>query len=202
MDTSHIDNLNASDEATRLDAIRVLGEQRDAQVVDVLLPLLDDESPAIRRETILALRRLNDERAFPAMIRTLADTDNSVRRRTSAWIMSMGHEPRLVAPLIDVLTDVNSRLPAREFAAMALGNIGDPTAVEALADVLLTAPDELKRRITHSLSMMPDPRAIPALSHMLTNEDIPTRKIAAKTLRKIGTPEAIAALESMGDAES
>lgn len=193
--TRQFHDLQSDDEATRLAAIKALGEAGEASAVDDLLPLLNDESPDIRRESVLALRRINDERAFPAMVATLNDLDTSVRRRTSAWIMSMGQDSRLVAPLSTLLRDEHARIPAREFSAMALGNIADVSAVESLADVLLSSPPELKRRITHSLSLMPDARAITALAHMLNDDDLPTRKIAAKTLRKIGTAEALKALE-------
>ncbi len=197
--TQHLKNLHANDHTTRLAAIKALGEAGDANVVDDLLPLLHDDSPEIRRESVLALRRINDERAFPAMVETLNDLDTSVRRRTSAWIMSMGQDSRLVASLSALLRDDNARIPAREFSAMALGNIADRDAVEPLAEVLLKSPPELKRRITHSLSLMPDARAVAALAHLLDDDDLPTRKIAAKTLRKIGTAEALKALEAISN---
>ncbi len=190
--------LRSDDANDRLDAVNVLGKHGDWRAVDALIPLLQDPSSDVRRDTVLALRRIGDTRAFSAMCQMLGDPETAVRRRTSAWIMSMGQDSRLVPALIDVLTHTEQRIPAREFAAMALGNIADHDAVEPLAETLLVAPPELKRRITHSLSLMPDVRAIPALAMMLHDDDIPTTKIAAKTLRKIATDEAHNALKDAG----
>ena len=194
----YLDQLTNPDPAQRQDAIDALGKSGDSKAVDALLARLHDDSPDVRRAAILALRRIDDPRAYEPMLMTLADIDNRVRRRTSAWVMSMGRDTRLIAPLVKILADSSNRIAVREFAAMALGNIGDSAAVEPLLNALSDTSPEMRRRIVHSLSIIPDPRAVESLGALLNDDDIPTRKIAAKTLRKIGTQEALNLLEKHG----
>jgi len=87
----------------RFQAARSVGIRRDKTGTDGLILLLDDRDPAVRREAAIALGRLGDVKARPALMAHLGDSDKfaawSVReaiRKLGAW-----DRPSLVAALLD-----------------------------------------------------------------------------------------------------
>jgi HEAT repeat protein len=70
--------------------------------------------------------------------------------------------------LIDLLT--NGRRRERGAAATALGELGDPRAVQPLVDALLSSyseDEDLAPIVTSSLGRFDDPRAVDALTELL-----------------------------------
>ena len=104
--------------------------------------------------------------------------------------------------LIEALNDEDPFVP--EYAAYALGRIGDPAAVGGLLAALHTRPvDVLERQLNTelivALGRIGGPRATEKLILLLQSEDSTDQFFAAKTLGKIGDPRAIEALiESLG----
>lgn len=85
----------------------------------------------------------------------------------------------------------------RQAAARALGELGDPGAVEPLAAALRvdTAP-AVREAIVAALAMLGDRRAVEALAAALhdTETDQPLRKTIAAALGRLGHPPAVEAL--------
>jgi len=122
-------------------AARALRESRDAEAVDALVGALEDR------------RRPSRSRSGP---------DNPVSETAGESLSILGGVA--VGPLIAALT--GNTVPAtKACAAEALGEIGDPRAVEALVQTL-EDPDPLfvvHRAVMIALSKIADPRSIPVL---------------------------------------
>ena len=99
-----------------------------------------------------------------------------------------------VPPLIGALDDADSQV--RAAAVTALGSLGDPRAVEALARAVRTDTDARVREMAaHSLGQLEDARAVPALSAALREDrDAGVRNKAAWALGQIEDGAAVDAL--------
>ena len=102
------------------------------------------ESPAwvARRNAAWALGALDDNRAVPALTKTLSDAEPRVREQ-AAWALGALHAETAVPALITAVRDPDPRVRAQ--SAWALGAIGDPRALGAVL-VALRDADPLVRR--------------------------------------------------------
>lgn len=103
-----------------------------------------------------------------------------------------------VAPLTGLLKHEDASV--RDEAAYALGEIGDASAIDKLADAIDLAgskkgSDRVNKRIAESLAKIGDKRATPVLSKLLENARDPLVKAAAaSSLGKLKDPAAIPVL--------
>lgn len=123
--------LQAPQASRRLEAADELAARGHPQAAELILPLLHDESPEVRRSVIADLSRLRDRRAVEPVIGALKDPVSEVRLAAVLALGVLGDE-RAAGPLIGLLAD--QRLGAA--AAEALANIGSASAVEPLIDAL------------------------------------------------------------------
>lgn len=100
---------------------------------------------------------------------------------------------RDVGGLIDALGDSNEH--ARRWAAIALGEIGDPIAVEPLIAALDDDWWGVRYKAAGALGEIGDKRAVEPLITALGDGHEDVRWYAADSLGKIGDPKAIPALE-------
>ncbi|MBH0200829.1 MAG: HEAT repeat domain-containing protein [Nitrospira sp.] len=204
--------LHNSDWIVRMHAAKALGRIRNAEAVEPLIPLLHDKVKAVREEAAAALAAIGDA-AISSLLKALQHEDWLVRLHA---VESLGkaHSKQAVEPLLSVL--FNDRDSAvREDAVRALGEIGDPQAV----DYLFTAMREpgLRTVAVEALGRIGDRRAVPVLIDVVTgtsppevtrpvagcgdhwNEEAITQGAAARALGMIGDeraiPSLIAALE-------
>ncbi|UVT19050.1 MAG: HEAT repeat domain-containing protein [Nitrospira sp.] len=204
--------LGSSDWIVRMHAAKALGRVRHTGTVEPLIPLLQDKVKAVREETAAALAAIGDA-AIPSLINALQHEAWLVRLHA---VESLGktRSREAVEPLLSVLfNDQDSAV--REDAVRALGEIGDPQAVE----YLFTAMREpgLRTLAVEALGRIGDPRAVPVLIGILTgtntpevtrtvagcgdqwNEELITQAAAVRALGQIGDdraiPSLIAALE-------
>lgn len=87
-------------------------------------------------------------------------------------------------------------LPVRAHAARALGRVGDRRALDALANVLATDPDDsVRSTAARALADVADRGAIPALATAASTDDSPiVRQWSVKSLVELGASEAIPSL--------
>ncbi|HEX6940532.1 MAG TPA: M56 family metallopeptidase [Longimicrobiales bacterium] len=98
-----------------------------------------------------------------------------------------------VAALIAALRD--SIPSVRAAAVYALGEIGDPRAVPALAAVVRSDSDaEVRRGAVWALGEIGDPAAVPALGAAAASDDADIARMAVWALGEIGDPAAVPAL--------
>ena len=154
--------LHSGDWIVRMHAAKALGRVRNADAVEPLIPLLQDKVKAVREEAAGTLAAIGDA-AFPSLLRALQHEDWLVRLHA---VESLGKSKskRAVEPLLSVL--FNDRDSAvREDVVRALGEIGDPQAVE----YLFTAMQEpgLRTLVVETLGRIGDARAVPVLIDVL-----------------------------------
>lgn len=199
--------LHSGDWIVRMHATKALGRVRNADAVEPLIPLLQDKVKAVREEAAAALAAIGDA-AIPSLLKTLRHEDWLVRLHA---VESLGkaQSKRAVEPLLAVLfNDQDSAV--REDTVRALGEIGDPQAVE----YLFTAMREpgLRTLAVDALGRIGDPRAVPVLIDVLSgagpphatrtvagcgdqwNEEAMTQSAAARALGLIGDEVAIPSL--------
>ena len=167
--------LHSGDWIVRMHATKALSRVGNADAVEPLIPLLQDKVKAVREEAATALAAIGDA-AIPALLKALQHEDWLVRLHA---VESLGksQSKRAVEPLLSVL--FNDRDSAvREDAVRALGEIGDPQAVE----YLLTTIREpgLRTLSVEALGRIGDPRAVPVLTDILAGTRPPeaTRVVA------------------------
>lgn len=106
-------------------AVHLLGELRDPQAVDVLVPLLDDEG--INYKVAWALGEIGDQRAIPDLIGALKDPDALVRTiavQSLAKMRAAEARPYIEALLTDAaLPNAGDRIPVGETARTALRSL-------------------------------------------------------------------------------
>lgn len=109
-------------------ATRALAEVDDPGVTALLLDALNDPDPEVRKCGALALGGQPDERAVPALIRSLEAQDRLLARLAGNALVAIG--AAAVPELIEVMHD-GSRA-ARLEAVRALCEIGDTRAIPVL----------------------------------------------------------------------
>lgn len=99
--------------------------------IDGLIKALQHQDADVRKKAVSALADIGGVKAVGPLIEMLKDESEPVRRRAMVRLWSMGEEgEEVVEPLIKALNSTHQHV--RELAAMALGKIGDPRAIEPL----------------------------------------------------------------------
>lgn len=176
--------LTDPDDEIRAQAARMIGDVRDARAADALLPLLDERAPRVRFFAAEALGRLAYQPAVPALVRMLADnneTDVNLRHAGSLALSRIGDTSSVAA-----LSRHASRA-VRIAAVVALRRMRDPAVAQFLDDPDEPVVTEAARAINDDGSIE---AAVPALARLLeqrrfTSEPLLRRAINANL--RLGT---------------
>jgi HEAT repeat protein len=171
-----IESLKNSDWIVRMQAARALGRINDQASVPHLIPLLQDKVKAVREEASTALAAIG-EPALPALRDATTHGDWLVRLH-AVEALGKTKSSLAVEPLLSLLfNDHDSAV--REDAVRALGEIGDPQAVEHLFTVM--REPGLRTVAVEVLGQIGDPRAVPVLIDVVTGASSPevTRTVAS-----------------------
>ena len=104
---------------------------------------------------MLVAQSFEDPRIVPATIGLLKDPDWWIRI-TAAETLGRLKDPRGVPPLVDALSDPETRWSAVE----ALGRIGDLRAAPALSQLLSDPAPEVRIEVMHALSHFEHPQML------------------------------------------
>jgi len=153
-----------SDEATRLQAIRTLAQERTPLAVEELVSALSDPVLEVRREAARALGEIGDARAVPALLRAMQDPASNILLECAEALGKIG-SPEAVPELVQLLD--HPTIEARMSAIQALRQIVDPRALTPLIERLPHVPGPLEQSslleaIEATLSRVSDP-------HLLSN---------------------------------
>ncbi len=184
-----------------------LEEERVKDEIDIQVDLLQDPDWVVRREAIITLGEMGDERCVDPVLRGLRDGDWQVRevaieacgnvgapmvegliRLLRDWdirryaIESLGKikDERVLDPLIVQLRSDEFH----EFATDALVELGQP-AVEKLVTTLKDKDETARKQAVIALGRIKDPLALDSLIEMLKDEDWFTRLSAAAAIEEI-----------------
>ncbi len=163
----------------------VLEEERVKDEIEIQIDLLKDPDWAVRREAVITLGEMGDERCVEPLARSLRDGDWQVRE-AAVEALSMVGSPS-VDPLIKQLRDWD----IRKYAIRALGKIKDERVLDPLLAQLRS--DEFKEDATEALVELGQP-AVEKLLTALKDKDENVRKQAVIALGRIKDPEAVDAL--------
>jgi len=154
------------DGAVKSAAAEALGKIGDPQAIPTLIKLFKDTSKIVRETAGTALMYIGAP-SVEALLETLKDPHFVVRchgvralggmttdyQMGKVWV----RESRVVEALINMVKDPDRAV--REDATIALGNIGDAQAVDALIEAMKDGT--VKRHAIASLGMIGDPKAFP-----------------------------------------
>lgn len=146
-----------------------------------LTGLLKSRSGLVRERVALALGRIGDRQATPALIETMQRDRLDAVRRMAAFALGEIEDPAAIAPLLKVLDDGSSSPALRARAAEALGKIPGLPDRGAIAQALV--------------------RQLPAASQVLTNEQALQASLVITALMRVRAAEAIGPLAAMLGAE-
>ena len=154
--------LATRNRAVRLGIIEALGEIRDRQAVEPLVPYLRDPSAEVRWAAALALGEIGDEQAIGPLLPGLRDPDRYVRYGTALSLPKLGWTPA------DEEEHAYQLLGLQDWAGIAaLG----PAAIPALALALKDRDKTIRRRAVETLGQIGDERAIPSIIRGLRDPD-------------------------------
>ncbi len=206
--------LSSADIEERRDAVTRLGAMARPEASRAASAALGDAAPVVRATAARATLSLGTGEASTLIVPLLRDRDEFVRRETAFALGQTRSRVGVDQLLLALQTD--KKPSVRAAAAVALGQISDPSAAPALVATLSrrlpasgffnrvlrrkVEEDEFVRRAAAiSLGQLRSREAVPVLIAALSNERTPgdVRREAARALGQIGDPAAIPALRSV-----
>lgn len=174
--------LHDTDCMVRTTAAMALGYMKDTGAVEPLIFALRDESSLVRAAATKALRAIDDRRAVPPLVdalheyyleasldfhsETIKDTDkrkvlDAEMKFVFEVVGALGNfkDRRASNSLISVAMRDNNYTNIQSEAAVALGRIQDPAAVEYFVSVLKNPDGKLRAAAAYALGNMKDARA-------------------------------------------
>lgn len=197
------------------------------QILDLLLGVIEDPQPAIRRQLAVSVGELGDEGGLGILLPLLSDADEWVRIRAVHALASIG-SPSAREPLLSLLgTETDSRVLAtlvkdlgrfkdkrdvskllsflehpdvrvRANAVEGLGAFtGDPALVDCLKPLLSDGNCRIRANTARILYGTLPEEARRTLQEMVESADVLARASGAYILGRIGRPELLTLLYAL-----
>lgn len=206
----------------RADVIEAIVRQ-DAGIISLLVEQLDAEDQETRRAAVIALGRLGDRRAAPALTKMLdgdRDTvlaatsalaavgdpaafeallallgheDATIRQGAIAALNSLGH-PEMAARVAVLLNHADPLV--RESAVRIAGYFGYRQCVDAVIARCSDADEGVRRAAVEHLPYFDDERTVTRLRAAIEDPAAKVRAVAAQALAQAGTADARALLRT------
>ncbi len=192
-----IDALSAQDVGQRMLAVRLLGDMRQGNAALPLSRMVDDPKESLRMPAAIAVAQIGDPRGGGPLIRVTKD-DNPAMRELATWALGAVGGPSAAAELIRILNEGQS-WREQVMAAISLGRIGSPAAVDALIAYHAKLDparytDSLSVAVIWALGRAAAPQGVPALASALQASGDRVATVAAWGLARIGNRAATEAL--------
>jgi HEAT repeat protein len=184
--------LHDADDLVSRAAARALIRLGDAQDIEVLIPLLDDQLAAPGAS--IALGTLGGERAFPILASRLKEASGG-RRATIISALGATGDTRAIPLLLPLLREESRS--ARGAAVEALGTLRATQAVEQILPMLQDEDTAVRQNAARALGQFGDARAVTPLLQALQDPDWFVPGLAALALGALGDARAIAPLQGM-----
>lgn len=170
----------------------------DPGAVDSYIKALQDKDPNTQWQAAEDLGKIGDARAVEPLIKVLEKGLFSTRKKAAQALARIG-KPALT-PLIDALNSEVSDI--RQYAAMALGYMGDTKTVELLIVALRDDYSFVRVQAAEALGEIRDAKAVKPLIAVLKDDEITAREAAAKALIQIGKPAVNALMNTLKDRDA
>jgi twitching motility protein PilT len=154
-----------------LESMRAFGQD----LLEPTIELLSDPDQEVRASAMLVAQSFEDPRVVPATIGLLKDPDWWIRI-TAAETLGRLKDPRGVEPLVEALSDAETRWSAVE----ALGRIGDLRAVPALSQLLQDPAPEVRIEVIQALSHFEHPQMLDFIRNVAKQD--PSRPVRGRAL--------------------
>jgi len=178
------EQLAAFDETTRLEAARALAEQEALESSEPLIDALSDQSWRVRRIVIDGLARHGGTASITSLLRVLRDEHHNPSVLNSALqVLALTGGEALTA-LVECLNEPDADL--RVYAAQALGDQRDPSAIPALTAALADADANVRYHAIEALGKVSAVDAIDELIRVVESRDFYLAFPALDALTKIG----------------
>ena len=186
----------------------LLDEEKVKDEIEIQIDLLNDPDLVVRREAVITLGEMGDERCVEPLVRALRDGDWQVReaaidalgqvgspavepllKQLRDWdirksvIRALGRikDERVLEPLVNQLRSDEFGLDATD----ALVTLGEPAIVRLVA-ALKDKDESIRKQAVIALGRIKSTLALDPLIEMLQDKDWFTRLTAAAALEKIG----------------
>jgi HEAT repeat protein len=210
----------AEEPPARIAALKALAAWAGQPAFSLAAQALADPFPAVRREAIRVIRRIDPEQCLVSLIHMLGDEDASVRRAAAETAGNMG--PAALDPVIKALENPrleDGALLALEFLPVhgaentlraysfkradqaetyhrlyrqGLPYENQDESVKMLVDSLQAAASRQARRALSGLGLLSDPEAVALALDSLNGQDIEQRASAMEILEGLGEPNIVA----------
>jgi HEAT repeat protein len=187
-DSTQSDQLPSTESAAVEQEAVALEEEQIKDEIDIQIDLLNDPDWVVRREAVITLGEMGDERCVEPLARALRDGDWQVRE---VAIEAMG---QVGSPAVETLLKLLRDWEVRKYAILALGKIRDERVLDPL--MLQLRNDEFKDDAIHALVELGEP-AVEKLIGALRDKDDNVRKSAVLALGRIKSSDAITPLINM-----
>ncbi|MDP3296779.1 MAG: HEAT repeat domain-containing protein [Thermodesulfovibrionia bacterium] len=214
-----IRNVKDEDEGVRNAALRALGRIRDKRAVPFLIEALGYPETWLPPRVGEILVSIGEE-AIEPLIKELKNYQSETRRQWAAEILGWLEAKSATMHLIDALFDISPEVRAKSVGALgkirdnravskltellisdpvpfvrvrvakALGEIGHPSVIDYLINVLKDPEWWVRVRAVEALEQMGD-KAVPALLIALEDDDKEVRRCSAMALERIGYVETL-----------
>ena len=155
--------------------------------------------PQLAILTAGALAKIGDLRPFEALIAMLGHPEAAVRQAIISALNSMGH-PEMPARIRTLLEDPDPRV--RESAVRIAGYFSYPQCIERFLERTRDPEADIRRATVEHLPYLDDKRGFSLLVDALSDDSPKVRAAAAKALSHVEGPEALPhLLEALEDAD-
>lgn len=176
------------DQATGATETVALEEEKVKDEIEIQIDLLNDPDWVVRREAVITLGEMGDERCVEPLARALRDGDWQVREVAIEALGQVG------SPAVETLLKLLRDWDVRKYAIGALGKIRDERVLDPLMQQLKN--DEFKDDAINALVELGEP-SVPKLIAALKDKDEMVRQQAVLGLGRIKSGEAIDPLIAM-----
>ena len=171
------------------------GIKRILQGENYALTYSEESQDNLGRGKIVAVRVLAS-RSEPIPREPVSDVATGPNPRLGTSAVVQGAEMRDRSALASFLSATRDADPrARRTAVIALGELGDESAVEALGQLLISDSDKkVRRAATEALAEIGSPQALGALGGALKDQDLVVQRNAAEAIVAIDGEQTLARL--------
>lgn len=183
-------------------AAQLAGRLGDASVAPRLIELLSDSDRGVRQSAAAALGDLKASASVDPLIALLDDAAPEVKRSAALALARIGKDAAAAGPkLLKLLGAGTEPVTVRTACAVALGSIGDESAVTPLVNLLNPTSFELAKAAAAALGTLGSAKAVGPLCNFLTQgiPDSEGRNVSPESVPPDLRVLAIAALEKIGD---
>ncbi|MBD3674634.1 MAG: HEAT repeat domain-containing protein [Planctomycetaceae bacterium] len=182
-----IEMCHDEDEAVILKALGALRKIKDPGSIEPITQLLHHESSRVRQRAIDVLGQVGDAIVAEQLEQLLRNDRSEDVRAAAAKALGEIGDPGSVDRLIDALHDA---FTVKCRAIVALGEIGEESALAPLLAMLKDPAPEVRYHATQALAQMEHELAAKNIQPLLDDSNAMVRRGAAKALETLGHGEA------------